>query len=142
MRAFNVFLGERRDAWALSVLGTLRFVRSTRSSNLPGTKKRPAHSAGRLGKIEKEAAKEADLIVTVSHYSLQKLVQLYEVDEAKVRVVPNGVDTQKFKPAEGCEGIKDVVEAAATAKKAQDSAIAHRKELSVFLETRKYMEFR
>ncbi len=64
---------------------------------------------GRLAKIEKEVAKEANLIVTVSQYSLQKLVQLYEVDEAKIRVVPNGVDTQTFKPAEDCEGIKDVV---------------------------------
>ncbi|PVX26846.1 MAG: hypothetical protein CW716_05150 [Candidatus Bathyarchaeum sp.] len=63
----------------------------------------------RLGKIEKDAAKEANLIVTVSQYSLQRLVQLYEVDEAKIRVVPNGVDTQRFKPAEDCEGIKDVV---------------------------------
>lgn len=65
---------------------------------------------GRLAKIEKDAAKEADLIVTVSQYSLQKLVQLYEVDEAKIRVVPNGVDTQKFKPTEDCSGIKDVVD--------------------------------
>jgi glycosyltransferase involved in cell wall biosynthesis len=64
---------------------------------------------GRLAKIEKDAAKEADLIVTVSQYSLQKLVQLYEVDEAKIRVVPNGVDTQRFKPTEDCSGIKDVV---------------------------------
>ncbi|MGW8289398.1 MAG: glycosyltransferase family 4 protein, partial [Candidatus Bathyarchaeia archaeon] len=64
---------------------------------------------GRLAKIEKDAAKEADLIVTVSQYSLQKLIQLYEVDEAKIRVVPNGVDTQKFKPTEDCSGIKDVV---------------------------------
>jgi glycosyltransferase involved in cell wall biosynthesis len=63
----------------------------------------------RLGKIEKEAAKQANLIVTVSQYSLQRLVQLYDVDAAKIRVVPNGVDTQRFKPAEDCEGIKNVV---------------------------------
>ena len=64
---------------------------------------------GRLAKIEKDAAKEADLIVTVSQYSLQKLIQLYEVDETKIRVIPNGVDTQRFKPTEDCSSIKDVV---------------------------------
>ena len=64
---------------------------------------------GRLAKIEKDAVKEADLIVTVSQYSLQKLIQLYDVDEKKIRVVPNGVDTQKFKPTEDCSGIKNVI---------------------------------
>jgi len=51
-----------------------------------------------LAKIEKETALEADLIVTVSRYSAQRLVQLYGVDETKIRVVPNGVDPQRFKP--------------------------------------------
>ena len=63
----------------------------------------------RLAKTEKEAAKEATLIVTVSRYSAQKLVQLYEVDEAKIRVVPNGVDIQRFKPTEDCKKVEDLV---------------------------------
>ncbi len=62
-----------------------------------------------LARIEKEAAKQATLIVTVSRYSAQKLVQLYEVDEEKIRVVPNGVDVQRFKPTEDCEKIRDVI---------------------------------
>ena len=53
-----------------------------------------------LAKLEKEVAKEANLIVTVSRYSAQKIVQLYGVDATKIRIVPNGVDLQKFKPAE------------------------------------------
>jgi glycosyltransferase involved in cell wall biosynthesis len=60
-----------------------------------------------LARIEKEAAREATLIVTVSRYSAQKLVQLYDVDEKKIRIVPNGVDPQRFKPTEDCEKIKD-----------------------------------
>jgi len=62
-----------------------------------------------LAEIEKEAAKQATLIVTVSRYSAQKIVQLYGVDEKKIRVVPNGVDTQRFKPTEDCEKIRDVI---------------------------------
>jgi glycosyltransferase involved in cell wall biosynthesis len=54
----------------------------------------------RLSKIEEYAAKNATLIVTVSEYSSEKMVQFYAVDKAKIRVVPNGVDTQRFKPSE------------------------------------------
>jgi glycogen(starch) synthase len=52
----------------------------------------------RLAKLEGETAKKATLVVTISNYSLEKIKQYYGVDESKVRVVPNGVDPQKFKP--------------------------------------------
>jgi glycosyltransferase involved in cell wall biosynthesis len=60
----------------------------------------------RLAKIEEEAAKNADLLVTVSKYSSRKMIQLYSVDKAKIRVVPNGVDTERFKPSGECEALK------------------------------------
>ena len=62
-----------------------------------------------LGRIEKEAAKKATLIVTVSRYSAKKIVQLYDIDETKIRIVPNGVDLQKFKPTNDCEQVKNVI---------------------------------
>ncbi len=62
-----------------------------------------------LGRIEKEAARKATLIVTVSRYSAKKIVELYGVDEKKIRIVPNGVDLQRFKPAEDCEKVKDLI---------------------------------
>lgn len=62
-----------------------------------------------LARIEKETARNATLIVTVSRYSAQKLVQLYDVEETKIRIVPNGVDLQKFKPAEDCDKVKDMI---------------------------------
>jgi glycogen(starch) synthase len=52
----------------------------------------------RLAKLEAETAKNATLIVTISQYSLEKIKQFYNVDEAKVRIVPNGVDPEEFKP--------------------------------------------
>ena len=64
-----------------------------------------------LSKIEKESAKDATLIVTVSQYSSKKIVQLYGVDEKKIRIVPNGVDLRKFKVVEGCEKVKHRIEA-------------------------------
>jgi len=51
-----------------------------------------------LGELEKRTAQNATLIVTISNYSLQKINQNYGISEDKVRIVPNGVDTEKFKP--------------------------------------------
>jgi starch synthase len=60
----------------------------------------------RLSKLEEESAKNATLIVTVSEYSAKKMITFYDVDKAKIRVVPNCVDTQRFKPSKGCEKLK------------------------------------
>jgi glycosyltransferase involved in cell wall biosynthesis len=62
-----------------------------------------------LARIEKDAATQATLIVTVSRYSAQKIVQLYGVDEKKIRVVPNGVDPQRFKPTENCGNFRNMI---------------------------------
>ena len=51
-----------------------------------------------LARLEKQTAKKSTLIVTESKYSMHKIIEHYEVDEAKIRVVPNGVDQEKFKP--------------------------------------------
>jgi glycogen(starch) synthase len=60
----------------------------------------------RLAKLEGETAKNAKLIVTISKYSVEKIQKCYAVDEAKVRIVPNGVDPEKFKLLEDQEAIK------------------------------------
>ena len=64
-----------------------------------------------LSKIEEKSAKDATLIVTVSKYSSKKIVQLYGVDKTKIRIVPNGVDLQRFNPVEDREEVKQRIEA-------------------------------
>jgi len=60
-----------------------------------------------LSKLEAEAAKNATLTVTISRYSAQKIRQFYGVDKEKIRIAPNGVDTQRFQPSKNsCETIK------------------------------------
>lgn len=54
-----------------------------------------------MSRLEMELAQKATLVVTVSDYSLRRVVELYGVDEEKVRVVPNGVDPEVFKPIRG-----------------------------------------
>jgi glycosyltransferase involved in cell wall biosynthesis len=53
-----------------------------------------------LANLEKKTAYEADLIVTISNYSLEKIQKHYGINPSKVRIVPNGVDVEKFKPAQ------------------------------------------
>lgn len=60
----------------------------------------------RLSLIEKETARNATLVVTVSNYSAKKIVQLYGISEAKVRIASNGVDPNRFKPIEDNEPLK------------------------------------
>ena len=54
----------------------------------------------RLAKLEEQTAQNASLIVTISNYSLEKIQEHYGIDKGKVRIVPNGVDVEKFKPME------------------------------------------
>ena len=53
-----------------------------------------------LAHLEEQMARKATQIIAVSNYSKGKILEDYPVDEAKVRVIPNGVDPQKFTPAE------------------------------------------
>jgi glycogen(starch) synthase len=55
-----------------------------------------------LASYEKEAAQNATLVVTISEYSKQKIINLYGVDASKIRIVPNGVDPERFTPEGGC----------------------------------------
>ncbi len=51
-----------------------------------------------LGGLERKMAQDATLVTTISRYSKEKIIQHYHVDESRIRIVPNGVDTQRFKP--------------------------------------------
>jgi glycosyltransferase involved in cell wall biosynthesis len=64
-----------------------------------------------LAKHEEESAKKATLIVTISEYSKRKILEHYNVDSAKIRLVPNGVDTERFKPNGDCTQIKQHIRA-------------------------------
>jgi glycosyltransferase involved in cell wall biosynthesis len=64
------------------------------------------HVMHQLAKLEGETAKNATLIVTISKYSFEKILKYYGVEAAKVRIVPNGVDIEKFKPQEDQAALK------------------------------------
>ena len=53
---------------------------------------------GTLPKWANGAVQIARLIITPSHFAKSEIVELLGVSEAKVRVIPNGVDHEKFHP--------------------------------------------
>ncbi|MCW4004038.1 MAG: glycosyltransferase family 4 protein [Candidatus Bathyarchaeota archaeon] len=61
----------------------------------------------RLANLEAQTAKDATLIITISKYSLEKIQRHYRVEPSKVRIVPNGVDVEKFKPISNVEAVKE-----------------------------------
>jgi glycosyltransferase involved in cell wall biosynthesis len=49
--------------------------------------------------FEERMLKRANKIIAVSHFTKQELLQYYKVKENKIRVIHNGVNIRKFKPA-------------------------------------------
>ena len=82
------------------------YVQAAKSGRLSFRAKLANLLMWQLSRLEAEAARNADLVVTVSNYSKERIVTLYDVDKAKIRVVPNGVDAEKFKPVGGAEKLK------------------------------------
>jgi alpha-maltose-1-phosphate synthase len=48
--------------------------------------------------IEKTALEMADAVVAVSKSTRDDIVRLFEVDQVKTHVIPNGIDTDEYKP--------------------------------------------
>ena len=82
------------------------YIQTQRNGNLSPRAKLASLMMWRLSRLEGESARAASLVVSVSNYSAERASQLYEVDPAKVRVVPNGVDTEKFKPTDDDGALK------------------------------------
>lgn len=56
----------------------------------------------------KQSMKRADIIVTDSEFSRTEIIKYFPQHERKIRVVPCGVDLQKFRPCENPERITEV----------------------------------
>ena len=82
------------------------YMQSSQSASLTLRTKLSNYITWQLSKIEEDSAKNAAIIVTVSKYSSKKIVQFYNIDKTKIRIVPNGVDPQKFRPLEDLEKVK------------------------------------
>jgi glycosyltransferase involved in cell wall biosynthesis len=59
-----------------------------------------------LSRLEKKTAKGADLVVTITNYSFEKIQMHYDIAPEKIRIVSNGVDTEKYCPVLNCAELK------------------------------------
>jgi glycosyltransferase involved in cell wall biosynthesis len=57
-------------------------------------------------KQEKTITQKAKIIVTISKYSQTKILEHYGIAAEKIRMVPNGVDIEKFQPTDSATGKK------------------------------------
>lgn len=48
--------------------------------------------------IEEQAITKADAIIAVSQDTKQDVLRHFKVDEARIHVIPNGIDTEEYKP--------------------------------------------
>jgi glycosyltransferase involved in cell wall biosynthesis len=60
--------------------------------------------------LVKLSVKKARQIHTVSQYSKNSLINIYGVDEKKIKVIPNGVNLVKFNPTGTSEAIQKILE--------------------------------
>jgi glycosyltransferase involved in cell wall biosynthesis len=61
---------------------------------------------GQLAAHEKEMAEKATLVVTISAYSKEKIERFYSIKPEKIRIAPNGVDSERFTPIGDCLDLK------------------------------------
>jgi glycosyltransferase involved in cell wall biosynthesis len=59
--------------------------------------------------LVRRSAKRAKQIHTVSQFSKQALIELYDVPEHKIHIVPNGVDLTKFSPGNKAKAKEDIL---------------------------------
>ena len=57
--------------------------------------------------FEEKMLERANKIIAVSHFTKRELLEYYKVPEEKIRVIHNGVDTNKFQPAKDKRKIKE-----------------------------------
>lgn len=56
--------------------------------------------------VEKTAMEKADAIIAVSQGMKQDVLSLFDVDESRIEVIYNGIDTDEFKPVTGTETLR------------------------------------
>jgi glycosyltransferase involved in cell wall biosynthesis len=63
----------------------------------------------KLSKLEKQSAEKANLIITISKYTKNKIIQFYDIKKEKIKIVPNGVDIQQFRPLANQKKIRNQI---------------------------------
>ncbi len=79
--------------------GEAQAIRSEPYSRLNANEKFMVSFNWFLRIFEEKMLERANKIIAVSHFTKRELLEYYKVPEEKIRVIHNGVDVNKFKPA-------------------------------------------
>ncbi len=92
--------------------------------------------------VEKCALEMADAVIAVSRDDLGQILRLFQIDEKKVQVIPNGIDVEHYRPVEGHDfldglGIRrDLPYVLFLGRISRQKGIAHFLEAAQMLDTR------
>jgi glycogen synthase len=56
--------------------------------------------------VEKTALESADMIISVSEGMKRDIIELFDIDEKKIKVIYNGIDTDEFKPVSAGDSLR------------------------------------
>jgi glycosyltransferase involved in cell wall biosynthesis len=102
---------KRKEPFIQTIHGVLadEYIQAAKTRSLSLQAKIANIVMWRLSKLEKQAAQKANLIITISKYTKNKIIELYGIKKEKIRIVPNGVDLQRFKPLDNQMKIKNQI---------------------------------
>jgi glycosyltransferase involved in cell wall biosynthesis len=87
--------------------GEAQAIRSEPYSRLNANEKFMVSFNWFLRIFEEKMLERANKIIAVSHFTKRELLDYYKVPEEKIRVIHNGVDVNKFKPAQDKRKVKE-----------------------------------
>jgi glycosyltransferase involved in cell wall biosynthesis len=87
--------------------GEAQAIRSEPYSRLNANEKFMVSFNWFLRIFEEKMLERANKIIAVSHFTKRELLEYYNVPEEKIRVIHNGVDVNKFKPAQDKRKVKE-----------------------------------
>jgi len=87
--------------------GEAQAIRSEPYSRLNANEKFMVSFNWFLRIFEEKMLERANKIIAVSHFTKRELLEYYKVPEEKIRVIHNGVDVNKFKPAQDKRKVKE-----------------------------------
>jgi glycosyltransferase involved in cell wall biosynthesis len=87
--------------------GEAQAIRSEPYSRLNANEKFMVSFNWFLRIFEEKMLERANKIIAVSHFTKRELLEYYKVPERKIRVIHNGVDVNKFKPAQDKRKVKE-----------------------------------
>lgn len=82
----------------------LTTIHATEHGRHQGWVDKPQQST--IHSIERRMARRADAVITCSHYMRGHVADIFDIDERRISVIPNGIDASDLQPVEDLESLR------------------------------------